>query len=115
MYDSNEDGVIDFEEFLSTTHIMCSGTPEENLRCIFRFFDVNGDGYLERDELLTVVRDLLGEDYEGRPNIVDEVFKEMNVNGEGKACAKQFSEACLDQKPTTTMLTMNVVKVFLDT
>jgi hypothetical protein len=36
MYDSNGDGYIDFREFMVVLYIMSNGTPEANLKQIFR-------------------------------------------------------------------------------
>ena len=99
MYDSNLDGVIDFSEFLTTTHIMSAGTAEENLNCIFRFFDINGNGYLERDELLTVSRDLLIENDDNK--VVCGIFEEFEMNEEGKVSVEDFIKAVLNKKPNT--------------
>jgi len=41
IYDTNDDGTIDFIEFMTVYHIMTGGTPEEVLTRIFRVFDVN--------------------------------------------------------------------------
>ena len=111
MYDSNMDGVIDFPEFLTTTHIMSWGTAEQNLQCIFRFFDISGNGYLEREELMTVARDLLLENN----NTFEEAFEEMDMNDEGKVSVEDFTKACFQKKSNVVKLTMNVMKVFLET
>ena len=39
-----QDGHIDFREFMIVLYIMSNGTPEENLKQIFRVFDINNDG-----------------------------------------------------------------------
>ena len=39
-------------------YIMSSGTPEENLKQIFRVFDINNDGKISLKELQKIVRDL---------------------------------------------------------
>ena len=44
MYDTDNNGTIDFREFMIILYIMSSGTPEENLAQIFRIFDENNDG-----------------------------------------------------------------------
>ena len=44
MYDINEDGQIDFYEFMTVLHVMSSGSSEDNLRQLFRVFDINSDG-----------------------------------------------------------------------
>ena len=36
MYDENRDGVISFKEFMMVMYVMSNGTPEQNLRQIFR-------------------------------------------------------------------------------
>ena len=58
MYDKNGDGHIDFREFMIVLYIMSNGTPEENLKQIFRIFDINNDGTLEPKELDRLVKDL---------------------------------------------------------
>eukprot|EP00091_Calanus_sinicus_P025583 TRINITY_DN9824_c0_g2_i1.p1 TRINITY_DN9824_c0_g2~~TRINITY_DN9824_c0_g2_i1.p1 ORF type:complete len:146 (+),score=47.58 TRINITY_DN9824_c0_g2_i1:63-440(+) len=46
VYDTNNDGYIDFVEFMVIFYVMSEGTPEEILGNIFRVFDVNSDGTL---------------------------------------------------------------------
>ena len=55
IYDTNLDGEIDFREFMLALSVMSKGSAEDNLRQIFRLFDVNGDGRLEKEELSRVV------------------------------------------------------------
>ena len=43
-YNHFQDGHIDFREFMIVLYIMSNGTPEENLKQIFRVFDINNDG-----------------------------------------------------------------------
>merc|ERR1712198_660596 len=44
VYDTNDDGYVDFVEFMIIYYIMSDGSPEEVLAKIFRVFDVNSDG-----------------------------------------------------------------------
>ena len=39
-------------------YVMSNGTPEENLRQIFRVFDINNDGKISVGELKRIVKDL---------------------------------------------------------
>ena len=57
-YDMNGDGWIDFKEFLEILYIFGGGTPEEKLTQIFRIFDYHGDGYLRKEEVRKIVRDM---------------------------------------------------------
>lgn len=47
-----KDGHIDFREFMIVLYIMSNGTPEENLKQIFRVFDINNDGDLSKKKML---------------------------------------------------------------
>lgn len=39
-------------------YIMSNGTPQENLKQIFRVFDINNDGFISLKELQRIVKDL---------------------------------------------------------
>ena len=43
---------------MSVLYIMSNGTPEENLKQIFRIFDLNNDGTLSPEEMGKLVKDL---------------------------------------------------------
>ena len=58
IYDCDNDGFINFEEFLSVFHIMSDGSNEEVLRRVFRVFDVNSDGTMSRREMTQLVKDI---------------------------------------------------------
>merc|ERR1712002_1402859 len=58
--DSNNDGYIDFVEFMVIFYIMSDGTPEEVLGKIFRVFDVNSDGTISKKELTRLIKDMYG-------------------------------------------------------
>merc|ERR1711971_1454594 len=60
IYDSNNDGYIDFVEFMLIFHIMSDGTPEEVLEKIFRVFDVNSDGTINKKEMQRLIKDMYG-------------------------------------------------------
>ena len=53
-----QDGHIDFREFMIVLYVMSNGSPEENLKQIFRVFDINNDGSISLKELQRIVKDL---------------------------------------------------------
>ena len=59
IYDTNKDGLIDFEEFMLVFHVMADGSNEEVLRMIFRVFDVNCDRTISRKEMKKLIKDTL--------------------------------------------------------
>jgi Ca2+-binding EF-hand superfamily protein len=73
MYDTNGDGYIDFQEFMIVLYIMSNGTPEANLKQIFRIFDINGDGTISMKELRRFAI-LIRNYYIGIDNNIDDIF-----------------------------------------
>ena len=66
---------------------MSNGTPEENLKQIFRVFDINNDGTLSPSELKRLVKDLFqmfphwdNPDHASQNALAAKAFKEMDAN-----------------------------------
>ncbi|KAL4926613.1 EF hand domain protein [Aspergillus undulatus] len=55
-YDTNNDGLIGFEEFLKGLASLNNKSNDERLRRVFRGYDIDGDGYVERKDFLRVFR-----------------------------------------------------------
>ena len=55
-YDSNNDGYIDFPEFMIIYFIMNEGSPQDVLSKIFRVFDVNNDGSISMKEMKRLIK-----------------------------------------------------------
>ena len=49
---------IHHREFMVVLYVMSNGSAEENLRQIFRIFDINSDGTISQKELQKIVKDL---------------------------------------------------------
>lgn len=55
-YDTNNDGLIGFEEFLKGLASLNNKSQDERLRRVFRGYDIDGDGFVERKDFLRVFR-----------------------------------------------------------
>ncbi|KAJ6095469.1 hypothetical protein N7486_006215 [Penicillium sp. IBT 16267x] len=55
-YDTNNDNLIGFEEFLKGLASLNNKSNDERLRRVFRGYDLDGDGYVERKDFLRVFR-----------------------------------------------------------
>merc|ERR1711934_288659 len=114
IYDSNNDGSIDFIEFILIFHIMTYGTPEQVLEKIFRVFDVNSDGSISKKEMTRLVKDMYGlikaEDPEASSPalIAESVFSTMDADGDGKITSAEFISACLSQDELCKMLALKI-------
>ena len=120
MYDKNGDGHIDFREFMIVLYVMSNGTPEENLKQIFRIFDINNDGTLSPQELDRLVKDLFqmftkkdNPNRDSHEALANNAFKEMDTNSDGKITQEEFVRACLNQESISKMLALKVIDVFI--
>ena len=135
IYDTNNDGHVDFVEFMVVYTIMAGGTEEEVLTKIFRFlvndhdsfnffpsrlFDVNSDGVISKKEMSRLVKDMYGLLKKEDPNvsaaelIAKSAFAEMDENEDGKISLKEFSTACLAEKDFSRLLTSTALDIFME-
>merc|ERR1711890_95134 len=120
IYDSNNDGYIDFIESMLIFHIMSDGTPEEVLGKIFRVFDVNSDGTITKKEMSRLIKDMYGliktEDPEAKSQevIAKTAFAEMDADGDGKITEREFVSACLSHDELSKMLALKIIDIFVE-
>ena len=120
MLDQNSDGVIGFTEFMNCLHIMTSGSHQENLKLIFRSFDINGNGTISWEEMKTITRDLFPY-FSNEENLVPETneiivaiaFQEMDADQDSKITEEEFIKACFNQKPICKSLFLKIIDVFV--
>merc|ERR1712179_808697 len=74
IYDLNNDGNIDFVEFMIVFFILSSGDHEEVLSKIFRLFDINSDGNISKKEMKKLVKAMYGLLKLDNPNLSTSVY-----------------------------------------
>jgi len=120
IYDTNDDGYIDFPEFMVVFYIMSDGSPEEVLSKIFRVFDVNSDGTITQKELKRLIKDMYGLLNSDNPEqasqdlISKSAFSEMDKDADGKITQEEFIAACLGQEQFSKMLALKIIDIFVD-
>ena len=120
VYDTNNDGVIDFIEFMVIYHVMSDGAPEEVLQKIFKVFDVNHDGRISKKEMEKMVSDmysLIKHDDPGvgpKEVIADSAFREMDKDVDGEITLEEFTKACLENGQTSKMLALKFINIFAE-
>merc|ERR1711936_552910 len=116
IYDTNLDGEIDFREFMLALSVMSRGSAEDNLRQIFRLFDVNSDGRVEREALSRVVGELRKVGAVEEEDLVATAFNEMDANMDGSISQEEFVSACLreNQGSASKALALTVVEIFVE-
>lgn len=89
-----QDGHIDFREFMIVLYIMSNGTPQDNLKQIFKVFDINNDGFISLKELQRIVKDLFHLINEEN---ADEASQELLAQSGIQDCVFQRTYKCIIQ------------------
>lgn len=55
VFDQNADGKLDFREFVCGFSIVLRGRMEDKLKFSFQMYDINGNGFISREEMLEVL------------------------------------------------------------
>ncbi|XP_006860520.1 PREDICTED: guanylyl cyclase-activating protein 1 [Chrysochloris asiatica] len=96
-FDFNKDGYIDFMEYVAALSLVLKGKVEQKLRWYFKLYDADGNGCIDRDELLTIIRAIRAiNPYSDSPMSAEEftdlVFSKIDVNGDGELSLEEFME-----------------------
>jgi len=102
-FDENKDGRINFKEFVCGLSVILRGSVEERLRLIFNSYDSDGNGFLDTDEVYNIFKASLiskGNSITDSDikEMVYKVFKEVDVNNDGKLSYDEFKKAVENQQ-----------------
>ncbi|XP_037028137.1 Kv channel-interacting protein 4 isoform X4 [Bradysia coprophila] len=102
--DQDRSGIVSFEEFVQGLSILSRGSMDEKLQWTFSLYDINGDGYITRDEMTDIVTaiyelmgrhpDSTGPEEEKIKDKVEKIFQKMDVNRDGVVTLDEFLDCC---------------------
>lgn len=95
LFDRDDNGMIDQQEFLHEVERLVSGTAHQKLRFAFRLHDADGGGYIEQHELAQLINASLVENqFEFSPeqteSLVRVLFREADTDHNGEISFKEF-------------------------
>uniref|UniRef100_A0AAQ4S421 Guanylate cyclase activator 1Aa n=1 Tax=Gasterosteus aculeatus aculeatus TaxID=481459 RepID=A0AAQ4S421_GASAC len=88
-FDMNKDGYIDFMEYVAALSLVMRGKMEHKLRWYFKLYDVDGNGCIDRHELLNIIkaiRAINGNESQetSAEDFTNRVFDRIDINGDGE-------------------------------
>ena len=117
IYDKNQNGFIDFHEFMTVFMILTGDEPNSVLERVFRIFDIDSSTSITRDEMLVLVTDMhkiIEDDLENNSDeeMATKAFEEMDTDEDGLVTVHEFKEAVLSQKLFSKFLAAKIFNIF---
>ncbi|XP_018396420.1 PREDICTED: neurocalcin homolog [Cyphomyrmex costatus] len=116
--DRDGDGIVNFNDLLGAMTSIINGNVDQKLSWIFKFYDLNGDGCITRQEMLTIVSAI----YEMVQNAqaiqsmvnqqVDKFFEKMDANKDGIVSREEFMKGCKNVRDSTDAIIYNQLFLF---
>ncbi|XP_067271296.1 guanylyl cyclase-activating protein 1-like [Pseudorasbora parva] len=111
-FDINDDGCIDFMEYVAALSLVLKGGVQQKLRWYFKLYDVDGSGCIDRDELLLIfkaIRAINGtEQQTSAEEFTDMVFDKIDLNGDGVLSLEEFMVGIQGDEVLLKMLTQTL-------
>uniref|UniRef100_A0A3B4AZJ0 Guanylyl cyclase-activating protein 1 n=1 Tax=Periophthalmus magnuspinnatus TaxID=409849 RepID=A0A3B4AZJ0_9GOBI len=108
-FDMNDDGYIDFMEYVAALSLVLKANVQQKLRWYFKLYDIDGSGCIDRDELLLIIKsiraisgvshDISAEDF------TNMMFDKIDINGDGELSYEEFMEGIQQDEELLKMLT----------
>ncbi|XP_051847161.1 guanylyl cyclase-activating protein 3 [Antechinus flavipes] len=93
IFDKNKDGFIDFLEFIAAVNLVLQGKVDQKLKWYFKLYDADGNGSIDRKELLNIfmeIQAINGQNILNAQELANLVFEKIDVNNDGELTLEEF-------------------------
>ncbi|XP_022302315.2 neurocalcin homolog [Crassostrea virginica] len=111
VFDRNDDGRLDFREFICGFSVGLRGSVEEKLKFSFRIYDVDGNGYISPEEMVEIFTAFEKTSSSCAPpsrkdprEMTTSIFRKMDSNADRKLSLEEFIEGAKKDPYVLTML-----------
>lgn len=88
--DSDGNGYVEYEEFLSASMNLELLLSEKNLQMAFSFFDKDGSGKLDAQEIKGVLGMVTKSEKQGKDDYIKKIIEEIDINKDGEVSYEEF-------------------------
>ncbi|KAL3847649.1 hypothetical protein ACJMK2_018551 [Sinanodonta woodiana] len=106
-FDANGNGMVDFKEFILGLCISGSTDFETKLKWAFSMYDINGDGFITKDEMQQIIEAIykMTDCKASSPQkLTEDLFKFMDCNQDEKISPEEFIQGAKQQPLIVNLL-----------
>ncbi|XP_030852380.1 NADPH oxidase 5 isoform X2 [Strongylocentrotus purpuratus] len=97
LIDTDQSGSISLKELIGALRLLVNGTEQEKLHFLFQVYDADGSGFIDFDELKTVLHSCTAESAltlsdETLTELTEILFDDADVDGDGEVSFEELSE-----------------------
>ncbi|KAM9860899.1 guanylyl cyclase-activating protein 2-like [Aulostomus maculatus] len=117
-FDRNGDNTIDFLEFVAALNLVFRGDLEHKLRWSFKVYDKDGNGYVDRSELKSIIHSIhcikkgtkgdMGDSQFTVNEVVDRILLAVDSDGDGHINMQEFIQGAQQDPWVLSMLKLDI-------
>ncbi|KAI5944012.1 calaxin isoform X1 [Manis javanica] len=102
-FDKDNDGCVNISEWIYGLSLFLRGTLEEKMKYCFEVFDLNGDGFISKEEIFHMLKNSLPQQPseedpdEGIKDLAEIALKKMDYDHDGKLSFADYEQAVREE------------------